>query len=299
MDLVRGEAAVGLIAQVPEHPLAQPAGPGGRGLLPAGGGLERPAGLSGLLVDLVHARQRGAQVPAAGQHDRGGIGGGPDLLDVPADLGHDGRIRRRISVFATAGGRALAGARPGVVARLVVPGGCGGADRHRDGGGVLLAGITFVVSSGAVAGLGWLLRCGVSGVADAGRSPGRRWPPAARCRLGKAAARARPVAPDRDAGHPAGLAPPPGQVKMDVPGHAGTTASPERGARGWSSWRGRIRTALSSYRAATTTQREGLPPPSTLSASRRTHDLRHTTPGRFLSEMGSARSGHAPRAAAR
>jgi hypothetical protein len=36
---------------------------------------------------------------------------------------------------------------------------------------------------------------------------------------------------DRDTGNPAGLAPASGEEEMDLPGHAGTTADPGRGAR--------------------------------------------------------------------
>ena len=106
----------GVVAQVGEDLLAQPARLGGRGLLPAGGGLDRPAGLGGLLVDLVQAGQHGAQVPAAGQHGGGGAGGGLDLPDVPGDLRHQGRVGRG------AGGGAAVGGRGGLV--LLVAGGC-------------------------------------------------------------------------------------------------------------------------------------------------------------------------------
>ena len=110
MDLVRGEAVARVVAQVGEDLLAQPARPGDRDLLPAGGGPGRPAGLGGLLVDLIQAGPHRGQVPAAGQRGGGGGGGGLDLPDVPGDLRHEGRVRRW-----GAGGGAAVGGRGGLV----------------------------------------------------------------------------------------------------------------------------------------------------------------------------------------
>ena len=45
-------------------------------------------------------------------------------------------------------------------------------------------------------------------------------------RAGAAAAQTPPAAPDRDAGHPARLAPAPGQEQMDLPEHHRTPADP-------------------------------------------------------------------------
>jgi hypothetical protein len=48
---------------------------------------------------------------------------------------------------------------------------------------------------------------------------------------GKAAAQTSPAAPDRGPGHPADLAPAPGQEEMDLSECAGSPAGPGRGAR--------------------------------------------------------------------
>jgi len=60
------------------------------------------------------------------------------------------------------------------------------------------------------------------------------WAPCRDRRLGQVATPAVAVAPDRDTGHAAGLAPAPGQPgqgEMDLPERAGTAAGPGRGAR--------------------------------------------------------------------
>ena len=112
------------------------------------GGLDRPAGLGGLLVDLVQAGPHGAQVPAAGQHGGGGAGGGLDLPDALGDLRHQGRVGRG------AGGGAGAGGRGGLV--LLVAGGCVFAGRAALGR-VTLGRVTL----GRLAvGLGGLVCCG-------------------------------------------------------------------------------------------------------------------------------------------
>jgi hypothetical protein len=59
------ELAVRVLVQVGEHLVAQPAGPGGRGLPAADRGLERPPRLGGLLGDLIQARQRRARCSCA------------------------------------------------------------------------------------------------------------------------------------------------------------------------------------------------------------------------------------------
>jgi len=134
VDLVRGEALARVVAQVGQDLLAQPAGPGGRGLLPSGGGLDRPAGLGGLLVDLVQAGPRGAQVPAAvGQRGGSGAGGGLDLRDMPGDLRDQGRVGRG-GGSAAVGGAAVDG-QGGLV--LLVGGGCVLLGRAAVGGAAL------------------------------------------------------------------------------------------------------------------------------------------------------------------
>ena len=66
-----------------------------------------------------------------------------------------------------------------------------------------------------------------------------------------AAAQSPPLALDRDAGHPAGLAPANGQEKMDVPECRGDRPSRMRCGRSYSSWRGRTRAgAIAASRAS-------------------------------------------------
>jgi len=68
----------------------------------------------------------------------------------------------------------------------------------------------------------WTVVGSVAGGAGVAAAVGRR---------GQAPAQTTAAAPDRDTGHPAGLAPAAGQEEMDLPEHAGTSADhPRRGA---------------------------------------------------------------------
>jgi hypothetical protein len=95
--LVRGERGVGVRLQVGEDLLQQAAGPRRSGLLAARGAPERPAGLGGLVADLVHSclRRPHSGLAAACRVCCCG-GGGLDLLDVPDDLRDQGRVRSRL-----------------------------------------------------------------------------------------------------------------------------------------------------------------------------------------------------------
>jgi hypothetical protein len=88
-DLVWGEAAVRELAQVLLDQVAEPAGLGRRGAPAAGGGLQYPPPLGGLVPRGV---QGGLQVPGC-EGLPGLVGGLGDRQDVPGGLGGDGRVR--------------------------------------------------------------------------------------------------------------------------------------------------------------------------------------------------------------
>jgi hypothetical protein len=151
-----------VVAQVRGDQLAQRAGLDG-GCLPAAGyGLERAAGLAGLLAGFLDAGQRRAEVPSL---QRGGdrLGSRLDLAGVPGDFRRDGRVRCGVRPVA-GGGAVTCLLAVGVTGR----GGLGGAVLSGFAGRVLAAGAVLVSGIWAAGRLALL-----AGFAAGGRGLGR------------------------------------------------------------------------------------------------------------------------------
>ena len=145
-DLVRGEGGAGELAQVLLDQVAQRPGPGGGGAPAAGGGLDRPPPLGGLVPRGLQGGQGGGQVP--GREGLAGLVGGlGDGQDVPGRLGGDGRVRPRL----------------GAGFRLLVPGGAASGGR----GGLAGVGRAAGRLGGGLRGVG----LSVPGASAGGASP--------------------------------------------------------------------------------------------------------------------------------
>ena len=105
--------------------VAQRAGPGRRGVPAAGGGLERPPPLGGLLPRRLQGGQGGGQVPGR-EGLPGLVGGLGDGQDAPGRLGGDGRVRLGAGFRLLVPGGAASGGRGGLAGVGRAAGGPGG-----------------------------------------------------------------------------------------------------------------------------------------------------------------------------